>query len=218
MVSVVVPVYNREKYIEECINSLLAQSYHNIEIIIVDDSSTDNTVSIIKNICQKNIILVELPRHVGFSGAVTIGLFMAKGEFIAMQDSDDTSHQRRIEKQVKFLLEQPEKDLVGSCYTFFEDTCHVNSGFSNWIKFGDEIKKAYENGNHVICYGTILFRGNTFDRLGGLNRKLDLIEDYEFLSRYITNGVSVENIPEILYNYRIHPNQRSKQISVEREF
>ncbi|MES1048543.1 glycosyltransferase family 2 protein [Bacillus thuringiensis] len=217
MVSIVVPAYNQEEYIEECLRSLLKQSYTNIEVIVIDDASIDNTVSIVKSIKSPKIILVELPRHVGFSGAVTTGLFMTKGEFIAMQDSDDISHPKRIETQVNFLVEHAEKDLVGTCYLFSTDNDYFEKGFSNWIKFGDEIIDVYKNGGHCICFGTILFRGHVFDQLGGLNRELNLVEDYEFLSRYIMNKVQVENIPEALYYYRIHPNQRSKGMSLRED-
>ncbi|PEJ84962.1 glycosyl transferase [Bacillus toyonensis] len=216
MVSIIVPVYNQEKYIEECIRSLLAQSYNNIEIIIIDDASIDNTVDIIKNINHTNVILVELPRNIGYSGAVTTGLFMAKGEFIAMQDSDDVSHPQRIEKQVNFLLEHPEKELVGTCYSYSIDNHYFEKEISQWLKFGEEIISSYKKGEHCICCGTILFRGHNFDRLGGFNRNLYLVEDYEFLSRYITNNVTVENIPEALYYYRIHSKQRSKDLSLKR--
>ena len=100
LVSFVISNYNNENYISDCLDSILNQTYENIEIIVVDDNSTDNSVQVIKQWIENNknlfknddyIKLLELPRNTGFAGCVTAGLFLAKGEYIAMQDGDDKS-------------------------------------------------------------------------------------------------------------------------------
>jgi glycosyltransferase involved in cell wall biosynthesis len=219
LVSVVVPVYNRAPFINSCLNSLAQQSYKNLEVIIVNDGSTDETMRVIKG-WKKNlklpkskknrVLTVNLPCNVGVAGATHIGLFLARGEFIAMQDSDDLSHSERIQKQVRFLRQNPETSVVGSNYAYFPNGAFNQKKVARWLRYGEQIKETYKNGGHCVCHGTILFRGTVFDQLGGHTRKLEGAEDYEFIAKCISNDLEVENIPEVLYYYRSHKGQRSR--------
>ncbi|SUT87920.1 Putative lipooligosaccharide biosynthesis protein [Actinobacillus ureae] len=112
LVSILVTTFNSEKWIEWSINSLLSQTYNNIEIIIIDDSSTDSTISIIERLerSSSKIKLLKLPKNIGTYAAKNIGCFLAKGEFITCQDSDDWAHPQKIMLQVLPLLENP--DLI----------------------------------------------------------------------------------------------------------
>jgi glycosyltransferase involved in cell wall biosynthesis len=220
LVSVIVPAYNNAGYIKACLNSLIRQSYQHLEIIIINDGSKDSTGKVIKSwkrslripLAKKNhIILVNLPRNIGFAGAVHTGLFMAKGEYIAIQDADDLSHPQRISKQVRFLTEHPEVDLVGTNYASFPNGTFHKQTMATWLKYGEEIIQSYARGEHCICHGTILFRTSVFDQLGGHTRKIEGAEDYEFIAKCVASGFAVENIPDVLYYYRNHKDQRSKQ-------
>jgi glycosyltransferase involved in cell wall biosynthesis len=220
LVSVIVPTYNGARYIKSCLNSVLQQSYKNMELIIINDGSTDHTKRVLErwkrslrihSSKKSRIVIVTLPRNIGFAGAVHTGLFVAKGEFIAMQDSDDLSHQQRIQKQVEFLRHHPEIDLVGTNYASFPSGSFHQKSKPNWLKYGEEIKQSYANGEHCICHGTILLKSSVFDKFGGHSRKMDGAEDYEFIANCISNGVNVENIPEVLYYYRSHSKQRSSE-------
>lgn len=221
LVSVVIPCYNRERYVLECLDSLFKQSYLNIELIIIDDASTDGTLSTIKSWMQsfktdspestwnERIQLLSMPRNTGFAGAVTTGMHLARGEFIAMQDSDDISHPDRISRQVEFLRQYPNVGVVGSVYAVFQDGNFEQQRIANWIRFGESIKQKYAKGRHCVCHGTILLRGRIFDTLGGPNRRYPGAEDFEFIARIISNRITIDNIPEVLYYYRKHPDQRS---------
>lgn len=218
LVSIVVSNYNNEKYIEECLNSLINQSYKNIELIIVDDCSTDNSAILIKNWINKEgkflnkkgkIKFVKLPSNTGFSGAVTLGLYMANGEFIAMQDGDDISLKNRIEKQVDFLKKNKKVNSVGTNYKLIKNN-KLESNSKSFIKYGvDEIKECFAKGKNAVSYGTLLFRGYLFDKVGGLSRNLEGAEDYEFIIKLLPYGV--DNIKEELYVYRVHEKQRSNE-------
>jgi glycosyltransferase involved in cell wall biosynthesis len=219
LVSVVVPCYNVSRFIREGLNSLVRQTYSNMEIIIVNDGSSDGTVltlrrwyaSLKRSSVKKRIKFVSLPRNIGYAGAVTTGLFLAKGEFIAMQDADDLSHPQRLAKQVQFLRDRPDYGLVGTIYASFPHGQFRNQSIPNWLKFGEEIKQTYESGGHCISHGTICFRGELFDRLGGPSRRYEGAEDYEFISKCIKSDVKLENLNEVLYYYRSHPSQRSRK-------
>lgn len=102
-VSVIIPVHNSEKYIFECINSVINQTYKNLEIIVVDDNSTDNSVSIIRNIKDKRIILIELDKNSGVAVARNKGIEVSSGDCICFLDSDDYWYSKKIEKQLRFI-------------------------------------------------------------------------------------------------------------------
>jgi glycosyltransferase involved in cell wall biosynthesis len=216
-VSVVITNYNREAYLRECLDSLLRQTYPNLEIILVDDASADRSVDLAQAWMEGNGVsdtglftLVRLPRNIGFSGAMTTGFFLARGEFIAVQDSDDFSHPARLEKQVAFLRSRADVDLVGCSYAYFEDGSEPRRYITaNWLSYGEDIRKVYANGGHCVCHGTIMFRGVVFDRIGGLTRGVVGAEDYEFIVKFLNNRSRIDNIREVLYYYRAHPQQRS---------
>src|SRR5699024_495983 len=106
LVSVILPAFNAESGIDTAINSILTQTWRNLELIIVDDCSTDNTVNVIKDYIKQNsrIRLYSTPNNSGPYVARNIALNEAKGEFVTINDSDDWSHAEKIEKQVNHLL------------------------------------------------------------------------------------------------------------------
>ncbi|NMM65332.1 glycosyltransferase [Clostridium sp. P21] len=224
LVSIIITNYNHADYVSECLDSIKNQTYKNIEIIIVDDASTDNSMKIINNWIKKNeqnlssknsITCISLPRNSGFAGAVSIGFFLSKGEFIACQDSDDLSHPNRIEKQIDFLKKHPEIQIVGTNYSTFENDNFNPKPIKNWLKYGaNNIKKLYSEGGHCVSHGTILFYGKLFDKFGGLTRKLKGAEDYEFITKLLSFGV--DNLSDVLYYYRIHDEQRSHEFYDEK--
>ena len=108
LVSIIIPLYNSEKFIKDTINSVLFQTYTNWEVIIVDDCSTDNSVEIILKIIDNNsnIRLIKLENNVGSAQSRNAALEVANGRFIAFLDSDDIWHPDKLEKQVVFMLKR----------------------------------------------------------------------------------------------------------------
>ncbi|MGG0813485.1 glycosyltransferase family 2 protein [Paenibacillus alvei] len=221
LVSVVIPNYNRANYLQDCLNGILQQTYTNWEIILVDDGSTDDSIQQIHdwlldnraNLPNHNSFLtMTLPRNIGYAGAMTVGLFMAKGEYIAIQDSDDISHPQRLEKQINYLEEHQNIDMLGTNYYVFENDPNKIVTIPKWLRYGKHIRTAYNNGGHCVCHGTLMMRGALFDRKGGHSRRIKGAEDYEFIARCLDpDHLNIENLPDVLYYYRSHPNQRSRK-------
>lgn len=218
LVSMVVSNYNNANYIEECLDSLFNQTYRNIEIIVIDDASTDNSVEIIENWIRRKssedsttrITFLKLPQNVGFSGAVTAGLYLANGEYIAMQDGDDYSGGMRVEKQVKYLKENADIKAIGTNYAVFTKNDEEPKILPNFIEYGvEEIRERYSNGGSAVSYGTLLFKGEIFDTVGGLTRRMNGAEDAEYITKLLPYGL--DNINEALYYYREHKEQRSRE-------
>ena len=116
-ITVLMPVYNCELYIKEAIDSILNQSFSDFEFIIIDDASSDSTVSIIKAYDDPRIQLIVKQQNSGYTNSLNYGLSIAKGEYIARMDGDDISFSERFEKQIAFLDKNPDVVLCG---TFFK--------------------------------------------------------------------------------------------------
>ena len=106
LVSVIIPTYNREKTIIKCIDSVLKQTYKNIEVIVVDDCSSDNTEKIVKSTYGTKVKYLKLKKNSGACIARNKGIDISKGEYIAFQDSDDVWHEDKLEKQLNIMIEQ----------------------------------------------------------------------------------------------------------------
>lgn len=117
MISIIIPTYNREKTIFKSVESVINQTYKDIEIIIVDDNSTDRTEEIVKSFEDNRIKYIKLDRNLGACNARNIGINESRGEFIAFQDSDDIWKKNKLEKQIRFL-EETNADIVACAFNF----------------------------------------------------------------------------------------------------
>jgi hypothetical protein len=206
LVSVIIPVHNGAKTLGETLVSLYVQSYSNLEIIVVDDASTDALEAALKSHVDRRLRVLRLSRNVGVSAARNAGVDAATGSFIAFCDADDICLASRIEKQLSFLQANRETGLCGSAFTCFdtrERETVRNPGSNN------EIRKALMRGNSfglstVMCRAEVL-RGYHF------NDSLHVAEDYELWTRLIAAGVQVANLQESLVRYRLHETQASNR-------
>src|SRR5438132_11921709 len=119
-ISVLMPAYNCGKYIAQSINSILNQTYKDFEFIIIDDGSTDNTEEIVLSFKDPRIIYRKTVNK-GTSAALNLGLSLALNEWVARIDADDLNVPSRLEKQVKFLNENPGYDIVSSWSVYFKE-------------------------------------------------------------------------------------------------
>lgn len=113
MISVILPVYNSEKYIEKTIRSVLNQTYEDFELLIIDDIPTDNTMSIVDSIHDDRIRIICNGENKGIAYSRNRGIECCKGKYIALMDYDDIALENRFEKQVAFLEDNPDVDVVG---------------------------------------------------------------------------------------------------------
>lgn len=114
LISVFIPVYNREKYVKFAIESILNQTYQNFELIIINDGSTDNSLSIIQSYDDDRIRIINNIKNKGVAAVGNQGIAAAKGKYFVRLDSDDIAHPRRLEKQVNFLERNPQYALVST--------------------------------------------------------------------------------------------------------
>ena len=147
-VSVVIPVYNSSKYIKECLDSVINQTYKNIEIIIVNDKSTDDSLDIIKSYKDKRIKVINLHKNVGVSIARNKGVDNCSGDYICFLDSDDYWNLKKIEKQIKFIKN---KTFIYSDYEFLNNGKRKKVSVPKTITYKEALK------NTTIFTSTVMF-------------------------------------------------------------
>lgn len=200
LVSILIPAFNVQDYVEEAMNSLLNQTYVNIEIVVVDDASTDDTLKILRELeCKDNRVKVYSNlENKGIVDTMNFGIKFCTGDFIARMDADDIAMPYRIEKQLKYLIEHPEVDIVGS------STITINMrGEGNSISHVPVGKKKIEKTLLIFspCFHIWLARRKVYDSLSGY-RPLAPAEDYDFLLRATTHGFVINNIDQPLMKIR----------------
>ncbi|MNN26627.1 putative glycosyltransferase EpsE [compost metagenome] len=226
-VSVIIPCYNAASYVEQCLDSIAAQTYQHLEIIFVNDGSTDGVEKIVKEWRKKPsakrfeknnlFVMLNLPYNIGYAGSNTTGMFLARGEYLAIQDADDLSSPKRIERQISYLKKNPKVGMVGTYIGKFS-----GNNIHSYIKAGFIVNGSKQIANKYLSldksgasYGSLMFKAEIFDKIGGLVRQLPSNRtitghDFLFIYKCLKSGVILENIPEVLYFYRKHDRQRSK--------
>ena len=197
-VSILMPMYNSEKYIKESINSILNQEYKNFELIIVDDGSIDSSIEIVKEYNDSRIKLYENIENKGLPYTRNKLLSLATGEYIALLDSDDIALKNRIKAQVEFLEKNKNIDIVGSSAIIFgkykiEKASKVITGI-------DDIKCNLMFGNCMLN-STIMMRKEFIEKNNLLYRKECIVcQDYSFfVDAALVGNIENMNISTIKY-------------------
>lgn len=205
--SVVMSVFNGEKYLCEAVNSVLNQTFSDFELIIIDDGSVDNTFNLISSFHDRRIRCLRNTQNLGLISSLNIGLSLVSSKYIARMDADDIALPRRFEEQISFLEENPQVGLLGSAYDVIDDL-GVVVGHSE-LPLRDLTIRWNLLFNNSFCHSTLLMRKLALDAVGGLYRNYILAEDYHLVSQ-ITKVCKVANLSNVLVRWR----RSDKQISV----
>ena len=193
-ISVVMPVFNGSSTIKTAIDSILKQSYHDFELIIVDDGSTDNTVEIIKNYQERRIKLICNKVKMGIASSLNRGLAAARGKYIARMDADDYSLPDRLLKEKVFLDNHPETGLIGS-WVIIKNTI---SGAERLVKLpvSGKTTRQFVYKDNPFIHSSVMFRRELLPIVGMYNPDY-CWEDYDLWIRMlkVTQGM---NLPEAL--------------------
>jgi len=204
-ITVLMPVYNCELYIEMAIKSILNQTYTDFEFLIIDDASNDNTINIIKSFDDKRIKLIEKPINTGLTNSLNLGLKLAKGQYIARMDGDDISLPDRFLKQITYLDSNLNVILCGTNISIIDKNKTIQFPEKN-----EEIKIALLKGNSV-AHPSVMIRK---DKLKEFKLQYDVnkepAEDYDFWVRLLKFG-ELHNLQEVFLNYRVHDFQVSQK-------
>jgi glycosyltransferase involved in cell wall biosynthesis len=198
-ISVIIPVYNGEKYIFESIESILKQSFIDFELIIINDGSTDRTADIILSFSDRRIRLFN-QENSGMAASLNFGIKNSNGRYIARQDADDISHPLRFEREINFLETNPSCALVGTKAKIISES-GKQIGLLNHPSDNAVLKLLLLFDNPFVHSSVMINRTLAGDALYYDASKPVLIQDYELWSRLSANNI-IANLDDVLVDYR----------------
>lgn len=197
-ISILMPVYNTAPYLREAIDSILAQTFRDFELIVLDDCSSDESPMILDTYMDERIIRYRGKTNVGIANVLNIGIEMAHGKYIARMDSDDISLPNRLQVEYDYLEQHPECDLVSVAMQQF--------GASNRLMQYDNSTE--EMKFNALFFSPILHASSMWrkDHFANLRFEQAYVpaEDYRMWTLALINGLQMRNLPDVLYRYRIH--------------
>jgi glycosyltransferase involved in cell wall biosynthesis len=207
-VTVLMPVYNAEKFLDEAIRSILNQTFTDFEFLIIDDGSEDRSIEIVESYDDPRIRLIRNDSNFGITSTLNRGIDLARGHFIARMDADDISYPERLEKQTKYLTENPDCALL-----------------STWAReiseFGEPLRIGGWKSRHyyyylifrcVMYHPTVMFRRDAVITVG--KYALPYSEDYELWNR-IARKFKIASLEEVLLDYRLTETSLSRHTKRE---
>lgn len=213
-VTVLLCVYNGEGYVREAIDSILAQTYGDFELLIVDDASTDATPAVLASIADRRLRVLQNRENLGLTRSLNIGLRASHGELIARHDADDLSYPDRLARQVAFLDDHPEVAAVGSQFVSISERGRRRPPHL-WMKcqtaLGIRWQLLFEN---PFVHSSVMFRRNAVLEAGGYDESFRTNQDYELWSR-LASRFQLRNLPEALVALRARASSISARYSEE---
>lgn len=209
-ISVLMPVYNAERYVAKAVQSILDQTYRDFEFLIIDDGSTDGSLAILREFekLDPRIRLISRP-NTGIVVALNEMLGLARGEFLARMDADDVAMPQRFEVQIDFFRSRPGVACVGSFVEFIdardrllriENTAHEN----------DDIQSRLLRGECPICHPSVMMRAKAVRDVGGYRASFQPAEDRDLWLR-LGERFELYNVPKRLLRYRLHSGSVSER-------
>lgn len=198
-ITVLMSVYNGEKFLREAIESILNQTYRDFEFLIINDGSTDSTKEIIISYNDPRIRVINNEQNIGLTRSLNKGLKLAKGKYIARMDADDISTPERLDKQLKYIKKRSDVGLVTSWHEIID-------GKKNCISIITG-ERSFENIYYFLTFGnqfphsSTLFRKKTVLDLGGYDEKYKRSQDYDLWFR-LSRVTRIEMISEVLLKCR----------------
>jgi glycosyltransferase involved in cell wall biosynthesis len=216
IVTILLPVYNAEKYLAEAIQSILAQTFTDFELIAVNDGSIDKSIDILKDFAKNDSRLKVYSNEVNRGIVFTLnrGLYLASGEYIARMDADDICLPERLAKQVAYLSEHPDIGVLGTNFLHFGNVNKVSN-----FRLEHELIVLEMIFVNSILHPSIMMRKSVLDRIGvKYSDKFMHIEDWDLWCRLIPH-TKFHNLPDVLIQYRVEGQNisiKNKNSSLER--
>ena len=205
LITVLMPVYNGDKYLNEAIDSILNQTFSDFEFLIIDDGSTDQSIDQIMSYNDPRIQLIKNENNVGQSETLNKGLGLAKGKYIARMDQDDISMPERLKKQLDFMENNSDVDVCGSWL-------QLMGKYDGILELETKSEKIKMNllTNENLAHPAVMIRKSTLVKYDlNYNPTFTISNDYDLWVRMF-EYCSFANLPEPLLKFRMHDNQYSK--------
>jgi hypothetical protein len=200
-VSVLMPVWNAERYLASAIESILTQTFSDFELVIIDDGSTDRTPIVIRDYHDHRIRRVDNEKNIGITKSLNFGLETVRGEYVARMDADDISSPQRLTRQVECLDANPHVALVTSRASKV-DARGARLDVIQTPLTSDILRRRLRIGN-CIAHGSVMMRTEAIRLLGGYDESMERAQDYDLWLR-LSEKHDLMCLPETLYAWREH--------------
>ena len=211
-VSVLMSVFNAERHLPEAVESILGQSWTDFEFLIIDDGSTDQSLSILKKYAsQDSRIRLSGRENRGIPKTVNELLAMARGQYIARMDADDIATANRLSIQVRYLQDHPAVVCVGGYFDLIDEAGRYLTTLRPPVR-DDEIQSLLLKGHAAIQNSTAMMRRDALDRCGDYDERFPVAEDFDLWLRLGEAG-ELANLDATLVRYRLHSNSISERYS-----
>lgn len=203
--SVLMPVYNAERYLVDAVESVLAQTERRFQFVIVDDGSRDRSSAILARYARQDerIKVVTQPNS-GVAASLNAGLAQCTGDLIFRMDADDLSLPRRFEVQVAEMQQRPECVALGTAVIFTDAEARPLKLYRPPMQSAQIEAELTEGNGGALVHPTVVFRRDVLLACGGYRKKYDFVEDLDLYVRLLDHG-QLSNVAEPLYHYRQHP-------------
>lgn len=203
-VSILVPVYNCERYVRDAIGSLLAQTMRDFELIVIDDGSTDGSLAILRDLAAGDVRLRVVSRpNTGLTVALNEALSLATAPLIARMDGDDVAHPDRLAIQCAYMDAHPEVVLLGAQIELIDPFGVPLEAPTFPLDHDSLVAELLTANGWVVCHPVAMMRRSAIDRVGGYRPEFNIVEDLELYLRLAEVG-RLANVPERLLQYRQH--------------
>lgn len=217
LVSVIIPAYNHQDYIKDCIESVLSQTHRNLEVIVQDDCSTDNTAAEIKKIRDPRLTVIFSKKNQGVVKTLNDLIGRCHGDYIATIGSDDMWEPNKIEKQLAIFRQNPKLGGVFTGVKIIDEHGNVNTQDLKGIfdtrnmPQGERLKLFFEKGNH-LCHSSSLIPTRVMQKIGKYNPAYRQLHDYDYWTRLICD-YNIHIVDEPLTIYRRNHDETNTSIS-----
>lgn len=205
-VSVLIPVFNAERYLRACIESVLTQTFRDFEILAIDDASADRSLQVLESFDDPRLRLIRNTRNLGQPGTRNRGITLARGEYIALLDADDACEPHRLATQVAYLDHNPQLAAVGSFANVIDDDGSVMHVLEV-PTCPQEIRQRMFSHNCFV-HPSVMARRHALIEVGGYDDRYRAAQDYDLFLRLLDHH-ALANLAEPLVRYRIHAGQIS---------
>jgi glycosyltransferase involved in cell wall biosynthesis len=219
-VSLVMSVYNGQRYLRLAVKSILAQTWGDFEFIIINDGSTDDSGALLRTYAAQDarVRLIDNARNLGLTRSLNLGLERARGEYFGRQDADDISAPERLARQVAFMDAHPEIGVAGTLSEVIDGDGRplVGASYHSALTTNADLQERLLR-NNPICHGSVLMRRNLAVAAGGYDESVGPTEDYDLWLR-LAEVTQLANVEPVLYYYRVHPESIGRTRYAEQVF
>lgn len=210
-VTVLMSVYNGERFLREAIESILHQTFTDFEFLIINDGSTDQSRDIILSYQDPRIRLIDNDCNIGLTKSLNKGIDLARGEYIARMDADDVSLPERLEKQYQFITRHTDYAVIGGCGAWMDEQSMVTGDIQMLCEFDDLLRHIF--WGNILMHPSVFMEKGVVTIVGKYDDTFIYAQDYDLWFRILAQKKKFYNLPDCLLHYRVHQNAISTDAS-----